>query len=151
MSLDVYLEVPVPIKCEPGSGIFIREEGQTKEISREEWDQRNPSREPIVFKRDDTETNEVYHGNITHNLGRMAIEAGLYAVLWEPETRGWVLAKDLIASLERGLARLRLNPSYFKRFNPQNGWGNYELLVRFTEEYLAACCEWPNAIVKVSR
>lgn len=111
MSLDVYLEVPVPIKCEPGSGIFIREEGQTKEISREEWDQRNPSREPIVFKRDDTETNEVYHGNITHNLGRMAIEAGLYAVLWEPETRGWVLAKDLIASLERGLARLRLNPS----------------------------------------
>lgn len=29
------------------SGIFVRENGMTKEISREEWDRRNPGREPV--------------------------------------------------------------------------------------------------------
>jgi len=31
----------------PGTGIFIRERGTTKEISEEEWQERNPDREPV--------------------------------------------------------------------------------------------------------
>lgn len=31
-----------------GSGIFVRENGATREITREEWDRRNPGREPVV-------------------------------------------------------------------------------------------------------
>lgn len=33
-----------------GSGIFIRERGVTKEVSREEWDRRNPGRKPVVYR-----------------------------------------------------------------------------------------------------
>lgn len=33
-----------------GSGIFVRENGRNIEITREEWDRRNPGREPVVFK-----------------------------------------------------------------------------------------------------
>lgn len=36
-----------------GSGIFIRERGAIKEITREEWDRRNPGREPVVVRKDD--------------------------------------------------------------------------------------------------
>lgn len=41
MSLDVCLTTPHIIHRET-SGIFVRENGQTKEISRSEWDERNP-------------------------------------------------------------------------------------------------------------
>jgi len=33
-----------------GSGIFVRRNGATVEISREEWDRLNPNREPVVAK-----------------------------------------------------------------------------------------------------
>ncbi len=33
-----------------GSGIFIRENGVNKEITREEWDRRNPGCVPVTFK-----------------------------------------------------------------------------------------------------
>jgi hypothetical protein len=39
---------PQPI----GSGIFIREKGVTREISREEWDRRAKGIEPVVFRAD---------------------------------------------------------------------------------------------------
>lgn len=35
------------------SGIFVREFGATVEISREEWDRRNPRREPAVWLGED--------------------------------------------------------------------------------------------------
>jgi hypothetical protein len=44
MSLDIYLTVPIPIKRQLSSGIFIRENGTNKEISEEEWNARFPDR-----------------------------------------------------------------------------------------------------------
>lgn len=38
-----------------------------------------------------------------------------------------------------------------KKFNPENGWGDYDGLVRFVWEYLDACIEYPDADVEVSR
>ena len=80
MSLDVYLiaESP-PTSPQGGSGIFVRRNGQTVEISREEW-------------------------------GRA-----------------------------------------YRVHNPQNGWGNYDNLVAFTQQYLDACKRFPLARVRVSR
>ncbi len=78
MSLDVYLISDKPIKKAYGSGIFIRENGTTKEVSEKEWRARFPDREPVRLAPSDGETNELYHGNITHNLAQMAAMAGLY-------------------------------------------------------------------------
>lgn len=94
---------------------------------------------------------EVYTNNITHNLGKMADEAGLYEALWRPEEFGYKLAKDLIHPLAWGLAELVRSPEKYKQFNPENGWGSYEGLVRFVEEYLQACKDNPEAEVKAYR
>lgn len=93
----------------------------------------------------------VYDANITHNLNTMAEEAGLYGCIWRPEESGITKAEQLIEPLEKGLALLRSEPERFRRLNPKNGWGSYEGLVKFVEDYLAACRENPQADVEVSR
>ena len=57
----------------------------------------------------------------------------------------------LIEPLRAGLAKLIAEPDRFRAFNPANGWGDYEGLVAFVQEYLHACEENPDADVSVSR
>ena len=45
MSLDFYLSYAYHTEPE-GSGIFVRENGRITEISRQEWDEHFPDREP---------------------------------------------------------------------------------------------------------
>lgn len=92
-----------------------------------------------------------YDANITHNLNRMADEAGIYEHLWRPEEIGIYTAQQLIEPLKAGLKRLEENPDHYKKFDPENGWGTYGGLVRFVEEYLEACIDHPQAVVEVSR
>lgn len=94
---------------------------------------------------------EVYWANITHNLGKMAAEAGIYRHLWQPEELGVTKAAQLIEPLTAGLKKLKDDPDHFENFNSANGWGMYEHFVPFVEKYLAACIEYPDAIVKASR
>lgn len=94
---------------------------------------------------------EVFEANITHNLTKMADEAGLYKALWRPDELGIDTAKVLIPLLENGLKQLQEDPERFKKLNPENGWGTYEALVSFTERYLEACNEHPDARIYISR
>lgn len=151
MSLDVYLigsEAVTPLTV--GTGVFIREEGATRELSEAEVRAKWPQWEPPAAQ-EPVETETVYHANITHNLGRMASEAGLYQSCWRPDERGWQTAQDLIAPLETGLATLKADPDRFRQFDASNGWGRYEHLVKFVSEYLTACREWPSARIEVSQ
>lgn len=141
MSLDVYLNVDVPQKKTPGSRIFVRDAGSTREISREEWDARFPGQEPVMRLDNEKESNLVYSGNVTHNLGKMARVAGIYEPLWRPDEIGVKKAAELIEPLEAGLKRLQDSPGEFKQYNPRNGWGDYEGFVAFVQSYLAACRE----------
>lgn len=151
MSLDVYLTMPTT-GAPKGSGIFIREGGRTREISREAWDAMCPGKEPVVaIHEDGGDDGRVYSRNITHNLTQMADCAGLYKCLWRPDEIGIALAGDLIAPLTDGLARLQSAPDQFKPLNPRNGWGDYEGLVAFVADYLAACKMHPTATVSVWR
>lgn len=149
MSLDVYLTMSNTVP-RTGSGIFIRENGATKEVSVEEWNERFPERVPVVMV-DRDETNEVYSANITHNLNTMAEAAGVYKHLWRPDEVGITKAAQLFTPLREGLKRLKANPSRFEALNPDNGWGDYSSLVEFVSGYLAACEMWPEADVRVSR
>ncbi len=113
---------------------------------------------------------EVYSSNITHNLNRMADEAGLYEALWRPymlkteidfgddysaeykfEEENPSKAHELIAVIEKGLADLKAKPKHYEKFNSSNGWGMYEHFVPFVENYLNALKEFPDADVEVSR
>lgn len=93
----------------------------------------------------------VYDANITHNLGGMADEAGVYQHLWRPEEIGITKAAQLIEPLRGAVAAMKADPERFKKHNAPNGWGRYEHFVPFVEAYLAACIEHPDADVRVSR
>jgi len=117
------------------------------------------------------EEEPVYDANITHNLGKMAGEAGIYEALWRPhilkegynipendheaelkfEEENKTKAIGIVELLEKGLADLKARPEHFEKFNSPNGWGVYENFVTFVEKYLEACKEYPDAIVGVSR
>lgn len=94
---------------------------------------------------------EVFSANVTHNLGRMAEQAGIYKHLWRPEEIGITKAWQLIEPLEQGLALMKADPARFETFNATNGWGLYKHLVPWIEGYLAACKKYPEADVSVSR
>lgn len=147
MSLDVSLTLPEPI-TKRGTGVFIRDSGKNKELAPDEVLDRWPEAE-VMYRQ--YETTEVFTGNITHNLVEMAQKADLYSALWRPDEIGCEYAKDITGMLTRGLKRLRKNPSGFKKYNPSNGWGSYEGLLQLVEDYLAACTEYPNAKIEVSR
>ena len=98
-----------------------------------------------------TEMQEVFSYNITHNLGEMAREAGIYEYLWRPEEIGITEAHELIGPLKAGLEWLTANSDVFKKFNPANGWGDYSVLVEFVGQYIEACEMNPHATVCVDR
>lgn len=153
MSLDVYLSIPGAIR-KPGSGIWVRECGERRQITRDEWDERFPFCEPVVPSadvRDVLLAEEVYQANITHNLNKMAGAAGIYETCWRPEEIGITKAGQLVPLLTDGLRRLKAQPDYFKQFNPSNGWGDYDGFLQWVKEYLEACEEHPEAEVRVSR
>ena len=104
---------------------------------------------PHCGRHDDGEC--VYDAKITHNLGRMAKEAGIYKHLWRPEEIGITKAAQLIEPLRAGLALMRSDPARFKKYNAPNGWGTYRDFVPWVAEYLAACEKYPEAAVSVWR
>lgn len=151
MSLDVTLIMKGANVVRESSGIFVRENGSMKEISAEEWNEKHPGVEPVKLNNDSFISDEVFDGNITHNLNKMADAAGIYEHLWRPDEINITKAKELIEPLREGLHKLKLEPEKYKTFNPENGWGSYDGLVSFVENYLNACYQYPDADVKVSR
>ncbi|MCA9052084.1 MAG: hypothetical protein KDA89_25275 [Planctomycetaceae bacterium] len=148
MSLDIWLTLESATK-KAGSGIFVRENGETKEISRAEWNEKFPGREPIVVDAEE-EGDKVYWANITHNLGRMAGEAGIYKCLWRPGENGFERARQLIEPLEAALQDMKSRPAHYSQFDAANGWGTYKGFVPWLENLLAACAEYPEAKISVS-
>lgn len=98
-----------------------------------------------------TITAEVFSSNITHNLNKMAEEAGVYMHLWRPEEIGITKAEQLIEPLRAALARMKADSERFEKHNAANSWGLYKHFVPWAEEYLRACEKHPDADVSVSR
>lgn len=94
---------------------------------------------------------EVFSANITHNLGKMAREAGIYDVLWRPDEHGITKAHQCVEPLRTGILELVGNRRHYEQFNSPNGWGLYEHFVPFAVRVLMACCDVPDADVEVSR
>lgn len=95
----------------------------------------------------DGNISSVFENSITHNLRFMAIEAGIYNELWNPEKLQITTAKQLINPLSNAIRLLKTNPDRFQPFSPVNGWGDYNGFVTFIEQYLIACIVYPDATV----
>ena len=92
---------------------------------------------------------EIYEANITHNLGKMADEAGIYQCLWHPEKLDIKYAKELIKPLEDGIKKMKEKPEFYKKFDAKNGWGTYRDFLPWLEKLLQACIENPEAQISV--
>lgn len=148
MSLDVWLILEGAQVQKASSGIFVRKNGATVEIAEQEWNEMHPDSEPVRFIDQQATSDEVYSANITHNLTHMADDAGIYDVIWHPDKAGITKASQLVKPLSKGLRLLNSDPDRFRKFNSPNGWGDYEALMSFVEQYLLACIKYPEADVK---
>lgn len=155
MSLDIYIISPEPIKKKL-TGIYARIDGTTRELTKEETIAHFPDVDPNSIIKEEIETNEFWHGNITHNLCGMAEDCmsfdeydqyyNLYDLLWRdtqaPFEGNYI--NVYIAHLAYCLYVLKNDPEHFKQFNPPNGWGTYEQLCQFTEEFIKALVSMPK-------
>ena len=89
--------------------------------------------------------------NVTHNLRRMASEAGCYEPLWRAPESGITTAGQLIAPLRAALFAMKSDPDRFLPLNPPNGWGTYDGFVDALGRLLAECERSPEASVETSR
>lgn len=93
----------------------------------------------------------VFECYVTHNLNKMANEAGIYEVMWRPDEIMCSEAQDIAEKLMEGLQSLIRRKWYFEQFNPSNGFGDYEGFVSVVTKYATACFENPTAKIEVSR
>ena len=89
--------------------------------------------------------------NVTHNHREMAEEAGIYYAMWRPEEIGLERASDVLPYLLEGLDKLQKDPEKYKKFNPKNGWENYEGFVDFVQKYINCCILYPTHFINVWR
>lgn len=94
---------------------------------------------------------QLFWANITHNLRDMAMEAGIYGVVWRPEENGVEIAADLVEPLRDAVADMRARREHYEKFNAANGWGTYENFVPWLQRYLEACERHLGATVEASR
>lgn len=104
-----------------------------------------------VYLKDSVTGEYLYESNITHNLNKMAAEAGIYEVLWRPDEIGITKASQIIKTLSDGVERLAANKTHYEQFDAENGWGTWEHFLPFCAKYLQACKDYPDADVEVSR
>ena len=145
MSLDLYIISPEPV-IKHGTGVYVRENGQTLELKTiEEARAHFPDRDLSHIREYDYEDENFWHGNITHNMGKMAREVPvegtnltLYDLLWHPEDQGLNMAgaPGYREYVLKGFSYLRSHRKELLPFNPDNGWGNYDQLLEFTENFL---------------
>lgn len=86
--------------------------------------------------------------NITHNLGKMWEEAGIYDALYNSEGQ---TALSVLPILHEGLKRMISDPDKFKKFDSPNGWGMYKHALPWLSELIAGFEEHPEGVIWVSK
>jgi hypothetical protein len=83
--------------------------------------------------------------NVTYNLGPMLRAAGFPA--WEA-LRG-APASEAAGVLKGVAGKLREDRAHLvAEFSPSNGWGDWDLALKFVEQFRDACTEHPKAVIE---
>lgn len=84
---------------------------------------------------------DIWWRNITHNLSGMAdhVPTGaytLYQLLWRPDEHGFDrVTNEYIRLVIDAIPYMYDHRKELERFNPENGWGSYEGLMAFVNDY----------------
>lgn len=94
--------------------------------------------------------NDVCWLNITYNLSEMwRVAIGREdGCLLEIEVMSGIDASEYVSEVVK---ELRANPAKYRKFNPSNGWGNYEGLVSTCDKIVAAGLKHPDYIWEACR
>jgi hypothetical protein len=91
---------------------------------------------------------QVYEGNITHALAKMADAYGLFDILWHPKESSIDEAWQLVDLMIDGLERMRADPDTAIEHEPEcMAGGGLDYLAGFVRVYLEACQKHPKARV----
>lgn len=157
MSLDLYINSKTPV-IHRGTGVYVRENGETKELqTKEEVLRYFPDVNPDEIEETSYEDDTYFHMNLTHNLTKMAGECKaelyfrglatkegstptLYDLLWHPEETLGIKEPTIeyMQELVSCYKRLLKHPDYYRKYNPENGWGSYDGLVMNLKKYIEA-------------
>lgn len=109
---------------------------------------------------------ESWSANVTHNMGRMAceipleeelgdkegFEVALYEVVWRPDEIWDEPSTDLVLPyLIQGICYMVCHRRELEKFNPENGWGNYDSFLGWLIAYKNACEDNPGCLIEASR
>lgn len=99
-----------------------------------------------------------YHvANITHNLGEMARHIPvsdtltLYNVLWRPDESGLMTTDDIVDLVAEGVRYMITHKDDLIKYNPDNGWGDYDGLLEFAKQVGNACLFNPCCQIDADR
>ena len=152
MSLDVYIKYKQPKKRTVKKGMDGVACGST-----------------IAVYPEDIEVEETeWHSNITHNMAEMAMhipvsyqvdgetyENDLYYLVWRPEEVGiGNVCNNTITvagALQTGITYMISHREELLKYNPNNGWGDYDSFLEWLLSYWRACLENPECKIEVSR
>lgn len=87
---------------------------------------------------------------ISSRLADIAKSAGIYAYLWNPESFGMSKARDMIDPLYNGIEWLDIHQDAAYKA-AKSCWGSPAVLKKILRAYIAACEEYPDADIEVSR
>lgn len=59
-------------------------------------------------------------------------------------------ASDVLLLATKIRNELKTNPKYYEQYMPLNKWGTIKTWVKFMDEIIKACKEYPNEIVEVN-
>lgn len=150
MSLDLYLSTKQK-REHVGTGVFIREDGKTKELQTiEEVRAHFPDMDTSEIEERVYETNYLFDKNITHNLGKMADHVPcnegkntLYHLLWRPEEHDFCkVTEQYRLMIAECLAYMLTHRTELEQYNPSNGWGSYDSLLNFVINLSKELSNW---------
>ena len=131
MSLDLHIKSKTPI-LKHGTGVYVREKGGTRELeSLAEVRKYFPDADISHIKEFDYETDDMWHGNITHNMTEMADHVPIGELRFE------IASTDYLHGVFEGLMYLKNHKEELLPYEPEpdpktgERWGDYGLLVRF--------------------
>lgn len=133
MSLDFYIKVPE--QC-----YYTRENGRM-----------------VSHAAPDCEYDRIHVGNITHNMNKMAEHVpvsdtlNLYNVLWRPEESNLNTTDDIFDYVTTGVKYMIEHKDELLQYNPDNGWGDYDVLLNFTRRVGNACLLNPGCEIEANR
>lgn len=155
MSLDISIRYNKPkVVKSTGTGIFVRDNGCNRELTREEVAERYPDFDlsQLPDESQEYESREFWWRNITHNLTEMASycvpeskqDISLYDLMWCDEYPADIPRTKYITYLVECAKELEANPDKYKQYNPKNGWGSYEGLLSYVKEFAKALIDAPQ-------